>query len=121
VLAIDWYGLLYLFRGVSMRSVLLQAHRMTPLIWLGLLGLTVTGGLLKPDLESLLIVLKMRARCWGSLWSACSRWGPDERCCGWTRHRPRSLMLRGMVLTAASQSLWWTAVVVGSLTHQARH
>ena len=87
VLAIDWLGLLYLFRVVSMRSVLLQAHRMTPLIWLGLLGLTVTGGLLKPALESSLVVLKMCAVL-GSLWSACSRWGPNGRCCGWTRHCP---------------------------------
>ena len=37
------------------------------------------------------------------------------------RGLPRSLMLRGMVLTAASQSFWWTAVVIGFLTHQARH
>ena len=33
---------------------------------------------------------------------------------------PRSLMLRGMVLTAASQSLWWTAIVTGFLTDLSR-
>ena len=43
VLTVDWYGLLYLFRVLPMRTVLLQAHRVTPLIWLGPLGLTVTG------------------------------------------------------------------------------
>ena len=61
VLTVDWYGLLYLFRVLPMRTVLLQAHRLTPLIWLGLLGLTVTGALLKPDLQSSLVVLKLSA------------------------------------------------------------
>ena len=87
VLAIDWFGLLYLFRVVSMRNVLLQAHRMTPLIWLGLLGLTVTGGLLKPDLESSLVVLKMCAVLGVALVGVLAL-GSNGRCCGWTRPCP---------------------------------
>ncbi len=120
VLAIDWYGLLYLFRVVPMRSVLLQAHRMTPLIWLGLLGLTVTGGLLEPDLESSLVVLKMCAVLGVALVGVLAL-GSKRAMLRLDPALPRSLMLRGMVLTAASQSFWWTAVVIGFLTHQARH
>ncbi len=31
---------------------------------------------------------------------------------------PRGLVLRGMILAAASQSLWWTAVVIGFINSQ---
>ena len=31
---------------------------------------------------------------------------------------PRALLLRGMILAAASQSLWWTAVVIGFINAQ---
>ena len=34
---------------------------------------------------------------------------------------PRSLMVRAMVLTAASPSFGWTTLVIGSLTRHARH
>jgi hypothetical protein len=87
VLTVDWYGLLFLFRVLPMRTVLLQAHRVTPLIWLGRLGLTVTGGLLEPDLDPRWSCSSC-ARCSGSPWSACSRSGPNARCCGWIRYCP---------------------------------
>ena len=120
VLAVDWYGLLFLLRVVSMRSVLMQAHRMTPMIWLGLLGLTVTGGLLKPDLESSLVLLKMAAVL-GIAVIGVLALGVKRAMLRLDPALPRSLMLRGMVLTAASQSFWWTALVISFLTHHARH
>lgn len=120
VLAVDWYGLLFLFHLVSMRTVLLQAHRLTPLIWLGLLGLTVSGGLLEPDLESSLVLLKLGAVL-GVAAVGVLALGTKRMMLRLDPALPRSLMLRGMVLTAASQSFWWTAVVVGFLTHQSRH
>ena len=71
VLAVDWYGLLSLSRRVTIGDVLLTAERMTPLIWIGLAGLTASGVLLKPNLSSWLVVVKLVL-------------------CGWRGHRRRT-------------------------------
>ena len=118
VLAVDWYGLLSLSRRVTIGDVLLTAERMTPLIWIGLAGLTASGVLLKPNLNSWLVVVKL---CCGvgvgivgvlalSTSRAIERLMPAP---------PRSLIHRGMALAGASQTFWWTAVIIGFMTNQA--
>jgi hypothetical protein len=118
VLAVDWYGLLSLSRRVTIGDVLLTAERMTPLIWIGLAGLTTSGVLLKPDLNSWPIVIKLccvlGVGIVGVLALATSR--------HMERQMPapsRSLIHRGMILAGASQAFWWTAVVIGFLTNEA--
>jgi hypothetical protein len=115
VLAVDWYGLLSLSRRVTIGDVLLTAERMTPLIWIGLTGLTASGVVLKPDLTSWLIVLKLGCVLGvgivGVLALSTSRL--------MERQMPtpaRSVVRRGMVLAGASQTFWWTAVIIGFLT-----
>lgn len=115
VLAVDWYGLLSLSRRVTIGDVLLTAERMTPLIWIGLTGLTASGVVLKPDLSSWLIVVKLGCVLGvgivGVLALSTSRL--------MERQMPtpaRSVVRRGMVLAGASQTFWWTAVVIGFLT-----
>lgn len=115
VLAVDWYGLLSLSRRVTIGDVLLTAERMTPLIWIGLTGLTASGVVLKPDLTSWLIVVKLGCVLGvgivGVLALSTSRL--------MERQMPtpaRSVVRRGMVLAGASQTFWWTAVVIGFLT-----
>ena len=115
VLAVDWYGLLSLSRRVTIGDVLLTAERMTPLIWIGLTGLTASGVVLKPDLTSWLIVVKLGCVLGvgivGVLALSTSRL--------MERQMPtpaRSVVRRGMVLVGASQTFWWTAVVIGFLT-----
>ncbi len=118
VLAVDWYGVLYLARRLSMSDVLVQAERMSPVIWLGLVVLVASGAFLQPQIGSLLTMIKMIAvigiSVVGVLTLALKRrmmWHfPDL---------PRPLLLRGMILAAASQSLWWTAVIIGFLNAQA--
>ena len=119
VIAVDWYGVLFLLRLVPMRAVLMQAHRMTPLIWLGLLGLVVTGSVLKPELDSSIVLLKLAAVL-GTAVVGVLALGLKRQMLRVEPQLPRSLMLRGMVLTAASQSMWWTAIVAGFLTDLAR-
>ena len=120
VLAVDWYGLLSLSRRVTIGDVLLTAERMTPLIWIGLTGLTASGVLLKPDLSSWLVVVKLccvlGVGIVGVLALSTSRL--------MERQMPtpsRSLIHRGMVLAGASQTFWWTAVIIGFLTNEAPH
>jgi hypothetical protein len=118
VLAVDWYGLLSLSRRVTIGDVLLTAERMTPLIWIGLAGLTASGVLLKPDLGSWLVVMKLccvlGVGIVGVLALATSRL--------MERQMPtptRSLVHRGMVLAGVSQAFWWTAVLIGFITNEA--
>src|SRR5215213_11656310 len=118
VLAVDWYGLLSLSRRVTIGDVLLTAERMTPLIWIGMAGLTASGVLLKPDLGSWLVVMKLccvlGVGIVGVLALATSRL--------MERQMPtptRSLVHRGMVLAGVSQAFWWTAVLIGFITNEA--
>jgi hypothetical protein len=118
VLAVDWYGLLSLSGRVTIGDVLLTAERMTPLIWLGLAGLTASGVVLKPDLGSWLVVVKLccvlGVGIVGVLALSTSRL--------MERQMPtpaRSVVRRGMILAGASQTFWWTAVIIGFITNQA--
>ena len=118
VLAVDWYGLLSLSHRVTIGDVLLTAERMTPLIWIGLTGLVTSGVMLKPDLNSWLVMVKLccvlGVGIVGVLALATSRL--------MERQMPtpsRSLIHRGMVLAGASQTFWWTAVIIGFLTNLA--
>ncbi len=117
VLAVDWYGLLFLARRLPMRAVLVQADRMSPLIWLGLLGLIVSGTFLHPELGSSLTMIKLvtvlAISVVGVLTLAAKRQMMRQ-----IFALPRGLLLRGMILAAASQSLWWTAVVIGFINAQ---
>jgi hypothetical protein len=119
VLSVDWYGLLFLLRIVPMRTVLAQAHRMNPLIWVGLLGLVVSGALLQPEVNGSLTVLKMCCVL-GVATTGVVTVATKRAMIARLPLLPRSLLLRGMILAAASQSFWWTAVVIGFLTEQAR-
>jgi hypothetical protein len=117
VLAVDWYGLLSLSRRVTIGDVLLTAERLIPLTWLGLAGLAASGVLLKPDLSSWLVVVKLccvlGVGIVGVLALATSRLIE--------RQMPtptRSLIHRGMVLAGLSQSFWWTAVIIGFITNE---
>jgi hypothetical protein len=117
VLAVDWYGLLSLSRRVTIGDVLLTAERLIPLTWLGLAGLVASGVLLKPDLSSWLVVIKLccvlGVGIVGVLALATSRL--------MERQMPTpspSLIRRGMVLAGASQCFWWTAVVIGFVTNE---
>jgi hypothetical protein len=117
VLAVDWYGLLSLFNWVTIGDVLLVAHRMTPMIWIGLAGLTTTGVLLKPQLSSWLVIVKLccvvGVGIVGVLALSTSRLLERQMP---TPSRP--VVERGMVLAGASQMLWWTAFIIGFVTDQ---
>jgi hypothetical protein len=117
VLAVDWYGLLFFARRLPMRAVLVQADRMSPLIWLGLVGLVVSGTFLHPELGSSLTVIKLAAVLLISIVGVLTL-ATKRQMMRQAFALPRGLLLRGMILAAASQSLWWTAVVIGFLNSQ---
>jgi hypothetical protein len=112
VLGVDYFGLLWSMRRIPLQAMLGQADRMSPLIWLGFGGLILSGSLMQPELSRPLTLIKMACVVGigvvGVLALSTKR--------AMVRAMPavgRSLLLRGLVLAAASQALWWSAVLIG--------
>lgn len=112
VLGVDYCGLLWFLRRLPLEAMVRQAHRMSPLIWLGLCGLVLTGSLMQPQLSAPLTLIKMicvvGVGVVGVLALSTKR--------AMIRAMPAvspSLLHRGLVLAATSQALWWSAVLIG--------
>ena len=115
VLAVDYFGMLWMLRQIRLHAMLMQAHRMGPMIWCGLVGLVATGALLHPHLTTPLIIVKMVSVIGVSVVGILAL--ATKRAMMRSAPRvPQLLLVRGLVLTAASQAFWWTAVLVGFLT-----
>lgn len=116
VLTVDWFGLLWTIRRRTLVAVLDTAHGAHSLIWLGLLGLSVSGSLLSPDLSSPLTDLKLVAVLAvaingihvGRLQSLLGPYADG-------RTPPRSLIVSGALAVLVSQAAWWTATAIGFL------
>ncbi len=114
VLGVDYYGFLWFLGKIPLPTMVRQADRMGPLIWLGLGGLITTGALMQPELSAPLTLIKMMCvvaiGITGVLALSTKR--------AMIRAMPtvgRPLLIRGLLLAAASQALWWSAVVIGFL------
>ena len=112
VMGVDYCGLLWFLRRLPLEAMVRQAHRMSPLIWLGLCGLVLTGSLMQPQLSAPLTLIKMvcvvGVGVVGVLALSTKR--------AMIRAMPAvspSLLHRGLVLAATSQALWWSAVLIG--------
>jgi len=114
VLGVDYYGFLWFSRRISLLTMLRQADRMGPLIWLGLGGLIISGAFLHPQLGTRLTLIKMicvvAIGVTGVLALSIKR--------AMIRAMPTvggRLLRWGLVLAATSQVLWWSAMVIGFL------
>jgi hypothetical protein len=119
VLAVDWYGLMWARGRLALPAMLIHAHHLSPPIWIGLAGLTCSGILLEPQISSPLTAVKLGCvvalGVIGVLALSTKRQMirrlPDV---------PPLLLVRGLVLSVASQACWWTALVIGFLTREGR-
>jgi hypothetical protein len=114
VVGVDYFGLLWFLRRIPLETMLLQADRMSPLIWLGLGGLIVTGSVMEPQLAAPFTLIKMGCVVGigivGVLALSTKR--------TMMRQMPTvssSVLKRGLLLAATSQALWWSAVLIGFL------
>jgi len=113
VLGVDYYGFLWFSRRISLQTMLRQADRMGPLIWLGLGGLITSGVFLHPQLSAGLTLMKMvcvvAIGVTGVLALSIKR--------AMIRAMPTvgGLLRWGLVLAATSQALWWSAMIIGFL------
>jgi hypothetical protein len=119
VVGVDYFGLLWFLRRIPLETMLLQADRMSPLIWLGLGGLVVTGAFMEPQLGAPLTLIKMGCVVGVGIVGVLAL--STKRTM--MRQMPRvtaSVLIRGLFLAATSQALWWSTVLIGFLNTTSR-
>ncbi|MCA1677009.1 MAG: hypothetical protein LC799_34135, partial [Actinobacteria bacterium] len=118
VLAVDWFALLWLLGRqslVDLSKVSAAAH--LP-IWLGLLGLVLSGALLRPDLSQPLTWLKLVLVLLVTL-NGLHAYAIGERLAQFQAGTvPRWLLRRAVGAASVSQLGWWGATVIGFLNVQ---
>ncbi len=124
VVVIDWTGLAWIAGLRTLHETLRTAEAATPLVWIGLVLLLVSGLCLAPDLTQLLPWVKMAAVLLltnnGLVvdhLQARLRQLPRRAA---TESVPALLRVRMTGSVVASHLGWWTAVVIGVVTMLAR-
>ncbi|MFF4298546.1 hypothetical protein ACFY0N_33385 [Streptomyces vinaceus] len=115
VLAIDYYGALWLTGRKTLREVLDFTAPLHLPVWAGLGGLLFSGAFLHPDLSSpltcvklgLVLVLSLNGVQASALHRRLAAVGSGPV--------SRSLLIRGAVTASVSQAAWWGAVAIGFL------
>jgi hypothetical protein len=118
VLVTDYHAMLWLARRCSLREVGASAERLHPLIWLGLVGLVLSGFLLKPDLHSTITIIKLalvlvltinglQVRFLSRRSAAASQWQMSRLETAW-----------GAASGLISQICWWGAAFIGFWNQQ---
>lgn len=121
---LDAKALVWIMGRTSLDDLRRVEHSVTPVAWLGIVGLLVTGAFLAPDLHSPLTALKMIAVliaalngiAVGRLTDELKRMPADARFWG----APPRLRWWCLGTATTSQIAWWTAVIVGMLNTAGR-
>ncbi|MEU2451045.1 hypothetical protein ABZ605_13380 [Streptomyces sp. NPDC012765] len=118
VLAIDYYGALWLTGRKSLREVLDFTAPLHLPVWAGLGGLLFSGAFLHPDLSSPLTCVKLGLVLVLAL-NGVQASALHRRLAGVDGGPvPRSLLVRGGVTASVSQAAWWGAVAIGFMNSQ---
>jgi hypothetical protein len=118
VLAMDWFGALWMLRRLDLATLIRAASNAHLLIWLGLAGLTASGALLSPHTSTpqtrvklvAVLVVALNGLYVGRLQHRLARYVD--------RSPPWTLLTRGAAAACVSQAGWWTATVIGFLSAQ---
>ena len=119
VLVVDWCGLLWALGRRPLTEVLALAQTCHAVIWLGLVGLTLSGALLAPDLAALRTQVKLAAVLLLGL-NGVQAFSLHAQLQAAPGPLPGRLLRRAAATAVISQAGWWTATVIGFLTHQSR-
>jgi hypothetical protein len=115
VITVDWFALMWLLRRCQFRQVLTVAHQVHLLIWLGLAGLSASGGLLRPDLDSTPTRIKLLLVLLIAL-NGVQATVVNRKVAEFTGRLPRLLLARSVLVALVSQAGWWGAIVIGFLS-----
>ncbi len=118
VLSLDWFGLMWMLGREDLLTLVRVAQVAHTPIWLGLVGLTLSGVLLSPDTTAAPTVVKLLAvLAVGINGLAAAR--VQRRLLGLQgRVPPRPLLAKAVLVATVSQAGWWTATLVGFLNAQ---
>ncbi|MBT2545572.1 hypothetical protein J7E99_34010 [Streptomyces sp. ISL-44] len=114
VLAIDYYGALWLMGRKTLREVLDFTAPLHVPVWAGLGGLLFSGAFLHPDLSSPLTCVKLGLVLVLSL-NGVQASALHRRLAAVDGPVSRPLTIRGAVTASVSQAAWWGAVAIGFL------
>ncbi|MCJ0874443.1 hypothetical protein [Streptomyces sp. AP-93] len=119
VLAVDWFGILWLLGKRRLSDITSTACALQVPIWLGMAGLVVSGLFLRPNLGSPLTLIKL------GLVFAVTVNGLYAHRLGQLLERrdgdtpvPRRLMVQSGLAAAVSQTGWWGATLIGFVNSQ---
>lgn len=118
VLAVDWVALLWLLGRRSLDELMTVAVAAQLPIWLGLVGLVLSGALCRPDLSSGLTWIKLGLVLLVTL-NGLHVYAIGERLLGLSGGAvPASLLRRAGSAAALSQVGWWGAMIIGFVNAQ---
>lgn len=118
VIAVDWFALLWLLGHRSLTDLTKVSAAAHLPIWLGLLGLVLSGALLRPDLAQSLTWLKLGLVLLVTL-NGLHALALEGRLARFqTGTVPYRLLRRAMAAAAVSQLGWWGATIIGFLNVQ---
>ena len=121
---LDMKALFWTFGRTTLADLRHVEHAVTPVAWLGIIGLLATGAFLSPDLHSPFTAIKMIAVlvaalngiAVGRLTDELNRMPPNANF--WAA--PARLRWWCLGTATTSQIAWWTAVIVGMLNTAGR-
>jgi len=113
VLTVDWYAAQWLLGRRERSDVMRLVGSAHSLIWLGLVGLTASGAVLQPDVDSAVTQVKLVAVLVLALNGLHAR--ALQHHLEATAPVPRRMVFRAAGVAAISQLGWWTALVIGCL------
>ncbi|MFI6762513.1 hypothetical protein ACIBF5_25605 [Micromonospora sp. NPDC050417] len=113
VLTVDWFSLRWLLRQERIGTVLTTARGTHLLIWLGLVGLVVSGAALRPDTSSALVQIKLVAVLVVGINGLFLGRVSDRLTAVGDGPVPWSRLLPAAGAATVSQLGWWTATLIG--------
>ncbi|MET8525446.1 hypothetical protein [Micromonospora sp. NPDC005172] len=115
VLTVDWFSLRWMVRREQLGAVLNAARGAHLLIWLGLVGLVVSGTALGPDMSSAMVWVKLLAVLVVGV-NGLFLGRVRDRLVAVQGRPPWSALLPGVAAAVTSQLGWWTATLIGFLS-----
>ncbi|MFI7413054.1 hypothetical protein ACIBU0_30720 [Streptomyces sp. NPDC049627] len=118
VLAIDYYGTLWLLGRRTLHQALEFADPLHVPVWAGLAGLVLSGTALDPDPRALLTRVKLVLVLLTALNGVHAQALHRTLVAQAGSRPPRRLIVRGVISAVLSQLGWWGALTIGFLNSQ---
>jgi hypothetical protein len=114
ILVADYFFALWILGRTTLTDALANTSRLHLLIWSGLIGLVISGALLRPNLTSGLTILKLGLVATLTL-NGVQAMALGRRMSAFAEAPPARLLIWGGLTSAVSQICWWGAIVIGFL------